>query len=158
MEVLVGVGMIVCQPRDDCFDLCAGPGERGAGRQPSDRLQVAHAALRLLDDRRQLHEWNPEVVVERELHLRRHDADDGVDAIVDLERSSKHRAIGGVAAFPHAIAEDYDRFRAGDTSALSPERSQVYSLNIFSRSAAGGDISHAVRTERRIEGVSAGSQ
>ena len=111
-KILVRVRVVGCQSRDDGVDLAARFRQRHAGRQTTDHLQVADTALGLLNRRRQHREREPHVVVERKLHFRRHDRDDGEQPIVDLDHVAEDLRVRRVPALPDAVTQDDDRFGA----------------------------------------------
>jgi hypothetical protein len=97
--------------RADLVHFAQGPLDRDALPKPVQHGELPSAAPGERS-RRQDHERDPQVVVVRELHPLRHDADDDDGAAVDADGASQNVPVAVVAPLPDAVPEDRDRLRS----------------------------------------------
>ena len=112
LDVLVGVGKIVRELVFDDLQLGARLRQRHTGFQPPHHLELADGALGIAQLRRQRRHRNPEIGIERELHVRRHHPDHRGHQTVDLDTAADHLRIAAVAVLPNPVPEHHGRLRA----------------------------------------------
>jgi hypothetical protein len=86
--------------------------QRGIGFQAPHHSEASDLAPRIEGGSRQLLERDPQIVVVRELHVGRHDADNRHHFAVGLDSPTQNGGVAAVAFLPHAVGQNRHRLGA----------------------------------------------